>query len=485
MIWPFRDAAWLAGCLTLAWLLAACEEQNTYVEPPLPKVTVARPLIQSVTDYLELTGTTSASAQVEVRARVPGVLQYMYFKPGVYVVQGELLFVINPEEYEADLKAAEAELARAEARRVETGRTLQRAQSLKDKGHVSEAKLDEAEAEAHAANAEVLVRQAALNRAQINLGYTEIRAPMSGRVGRNLVDLGNLVGEGEATVLTEITVQDPMYVYFNLNELDLLKLVEAYRVRVREKGIDTSKESASKVGFEVFLGLSNEKGFPHKGIVDYAESGLDPETGTLQLRGIFENSLRPPKLYPGLFGRVRLPIAERPDMPLVTERAIGADQSGQFLLVVNQENVVEKHNVELGQLVDGLRVIESGLRPEDRVVVNGIQRARPGGKVDPEETEMKTLTATAIATAAGEGQEEQKDSTADAATKDAAPTDTATKDTDAAADAESSDASAADTVSTDTAPSDTSTGDTTPPATGSTDAAATDAATTEAPADQQ
>ncbi len=469
MIWPFKNAARLTACLMLASLLAACEEQNTYVEPPPPKVTVARPLIQSVTDYLELTGATSASAQVEIRARVPGVLQSMFFEPGVYVVQGELLFVINPEEYKADLKAAEAELARAEARRVETGKTQQRAQSLKDKGHVSEAKLDEAEAEAHAANAEVLVRQAALNRAQINLGYTEVRAPLSGRVGRNLVDLGNLVGEGEATVLTEITVRDPMYVYFNLNELDLLKLREAYRARVEEKGVDTKTESASKAGFEVFLGLSDEVGYPHKGILDFAESGLDPETGTLQLRATFDNSLLPPKLYPGLFGRVRLPVAERPDMPLVTDRAVGSDQSGNFLLVVNQEDVVEKHNVELGQLVDGLRVIESGLRPEDRVVVNGIQRARPGGKVDPEETEMKTLTATAITAASGEGREGPKDDTADTATKDAAPTDTAIKDTAAA----------------DAAPADASTGDMTSPATGSTDAAATDAATTEAPADQQ
>jgi RND family efflux transporter MFP subunit len=420
----FKESVWLAPCLLLATLLAACEEQNVYVEPPPPKVTVAQPLIQSVTDYLELTGTTSASEQVEIRARVPGVLQSMFFEPGVSVVQGELLFLINPEEYEADLKAAEAELARAEALQVETAKTLERARTLKHKGHVSEAKLDEAEAKARAANAEVLIRQAALNRAQINLSYTEVRAPVSGRVGRNLVDLGNLVGEGEATVLTEITVQDPMYVYFNLSELDLLKVVESYRARVREKGIDTRTEPARKAGFEVFLGLSDEEGFPHKGIVDYAESGLDRETGTLQLRGIFDNSMRPPKLYPGLFGRVRLPIAERPDMPLVSERAIGSDQSGHFLLVVNQENVVEKHNVGLGQLVDGLRVIESGLRPEDWVVVNGIQRARPGGKVEPEQTEMKALTATAIA-AVADAREKQESGKASAAATQAAPPDTA------------------------------------------------------------
>jgi membrane fusion protein (multidrug efflux system) len=246
-----------------------------------------------------------------------------------------------------------------------------------------------------------------------------------------LVDLGNLVGESEATVLTEITVQDPIYVYFNLSELDLLKVLESYRARVREKGIDTRRESARKTGFEVFLGLSNEEGFPHKGIVDYTESGLNPATGTLQLRGIFDNSMQPPLLVPGLFTRVRLPVGQRPDLPLVSERAIGADQSGNFLLIVNQKNVVEKRSVKLGQLVDGLRVIESGLRPEDRVVVNGIQRARPGGKVDPAETEMQTLTATAIAATSGAG-EEAKSSTPNAATDtaaaDAAPEDTTNQD---------------------------------------------------------
>jgi len=438
-----KETAGLAACLMLVSLLTACEEQNTYVEPPPPKVTVARPLIQSVTDYLEFTGTTSASAQVEIRARVPGVLKSMFFEPGVYAVQGELLFVISPEEYEADLKAAEAELARAEALQVETAKTRQRTRTLKKKGHVSEAKLDEAEAGALAAEAEVLIRQAALNRARINLGYTEVRAPMSGRVGRNLVDLGNLVGEGEATVLTEITVQDPMYVYFNLSELDLLKVVETYRARVREKGIDTRTESARKAGLEVFLGLSDEAGYPHRGIIDFAESGVDPETGTLQLRAIFDNSLRPPKLYPGLFGRLRLPVAERPDMPLVTDRAVGADQSGRFLLVVNRENVVEKRNVELGQLVDGLRVIESGLGPEDRVVVSGIQRARPGAKVDPVETEMNTLTATAIA---AKSREQNADGTAGEAATDTAVTDAA------AADAAAADAAATDAAATDAAP---------------------------------
>jgi RND family efflux transporter MFP subunit len=406
----------LAAGLLLAPLLAACEEQNVYVEPPPPKVTVAKPLIQTVTDYLEMTGTTSASEQVEIRARVPGVLQRMFFEPGVHVAQGEVLFLIDPEEYEADLKAAQAELARAEARREETAKTLKRSQTLEAKGHVSEAKLDEAEAEARGADAEVLIRQAALNRAEINLSHTEVRAPVAGRVGRNLVDPGNLVGEGEATVLTEITVRDPVYVYFNLSELDLLKVAEAFRARVEEKGIDTRTESPRAVGFEVFLGLSNEEGFPHKGILDYAESGLDPDTGTLQLRAIFDNSLQPPRLVPGLFGRVRLPVAERPDMPLVSERAIGSDQSGSFLLVVNQDNVVEKRNVERGQLVDGLRVIESGLRPQDRVVVNGIQRARPGGKVDPEETEMQTLAATALA-APSEAREQDKSGTAKAATE--------------------------------------------------------------------
>ncbi len=230
----------------------------------------------------------------------------------------------------------------------------------------------------------------------MNLSYTKVTAPITGRVSRNLVDLGNLVGESEPTLLTKVTRFDPMYAYFNLNERDLLKVMAMNRKEIEKKGLDPAKDSQTEADLKVSLGLANEEGYPHEGIVDFAESDVDSATGTLQLRGVFPNPGPAPVLLPGLFTRLRMPIGKRENALLVTERAIGSDQSGRFLLTVNSENVVEKKPIRLGRLVDGLRVIEEGLQPDDRVVVNGIQRARPGAKVDPEETDMNTLTTSAL-----------------------------------------------------------------------------------------
>ncbi len=379
------------GVIVLALLLVGCEEKNKYVEPPPPKVTVAQPLVQEVIDYLDFTGTTAASERVEVRARVSGVLQSMQFQPGTEVRQGDLLFVIDPKEYEADLQAAQSELATAQANLKKAETELARAQTLFKQKAGSDVQVVKWRGEQELARAAIQRANANIARAKLNLSYTEVKAPISGRVGRNIVDVGNLVGKGEATVLTEITEYDPIFVYFNLNERDLLRVKALYRAKVKEKHLDPAKDPDRKANIIVYLGLSNEEGYRHKGVLDFAESGLDTDTGTLQLRAVFDNKEVPPVLLPGLFARVRMPIAKRPNMPLVTERAIGADQSGQFVLVVNSENVVEKRNIRPGQVVDGMRVIEEGLRSDDLVVVNGIQRARPGGKVDPEKTSMASL----------------------------------------------------------------------------------------------
>ena len=238
----------------------------------------------------------------------------------------------------------------------------------------------------------------------MNLSYTKVTSPITGRVSRNFVDTGNLVGEGEPTLLTKVTRFDPMYVYFNLNENDLLRVMSMYRQRTKEKGIDPSKGPNSEAEMLLFLGLANEEGYPHEGIADFAESSVDPGTGTLQLRGVFPNPGPAFVLIPGLFTRLRLPIEKREGALLVSERAIGSDQGGRYLLAVNSENVVEKRPIRMGQLVDGLRVIDEGLGPDDSIVVNGIQRARPGAKVDPEQTEMESLTASALKAAAEAGQ---------------------------------------------------------------------------------
>lgn len=390
----------LFGLSIVALFLVACEEQNAYVEPPPPKVTISQPLVQDVTDYLEFTGTAAASAQVEVPARVSGVLREMLFQPGTRVAEGDLLFVIDPVVYEADLQVARAELASAEAQELESLKALKRAQTLIKRGNVSQAKLDEVEANNRTASAEVQIRQAKLMQAQINLDYTQVKAPISGRVGRNRVDPGNLVGDGEATILTEVTDYDPMYVYFSINERDLLRVIEKFRRRVKERDIDPSVEPAAKAEMALFIGLASESGYPHEGVLDFAESGVDTETGTLQLRGAFANSELPPRLFPGLFVRVRLPIVKRSDIPLVSDRAIGIDQSGTYLLVVTGENQVEKRAVVLGQLIENMRVIEKGLKNDEWVIVNGMQRARPGGKVDPEKVDMASLKLSATQSAA-------------------------------------------------------------------------------------
>jgi len=391
-----------ALCLSLA----GCDS-NTYVEPPAPAVTVAQPLIQDVTDYLEFTGTVVASEQAEARARVSGVLQSMHFVPGTMVTEGDLLFVIDPAEYEADLQAAE---------KIEYGR----AQTLYKKKAGAESDVVKWRVEKELASADILRAEAKVARAELNLGYTQVTAPLTGRVGRNEVDIGNLVGEGEASVLTEVTLFDPIYAYFNLNERDLLRVMHIYRKAAETRGLDPRTVSDKELEIPLDLGLADEEGYPHEGLFDFSESGVDPETGTLQLRGIFDNPGATPALLPGLFTRIRMPLGNRPDMPLVTERAIANDQGGTYLLVVNSEDMVERRSIKTGQRMDGLIVVEDGLQKDDRVIVKGVQRARPGRKVAPESVDMTSLTASALRQAAQEAEQEAqlKRSNPDAETRD-------------------------------------------------------------------
>jgi len=217
------------------------------------------------------------------------------------------------------------------------------------------------------------------------------------------------VGEGEATILTDITAFNPIYVYFEINELDLLRVMAMSKERRQASDGDAA---GKKGALPLELGLANEEGYPRVGVTDFADSQVDPNTGTLSVRGILDNPGKSPDLLPGLFARVRVPIDKSPNMPLVTERAIGFDQSGQYLLVVNAENAVEKRSVSLGRIVDGLRVITRGVDAGDLVVVNGLQRAREGAEVEAEQIDMATLTASAIEESAEAGEEVQdKDAT--------------------------------------------------------------------------
>ena len=405
----------LLAVLGLLWTFAACDSKpNEYVEPPPPKVTVAQPLQQEVIEYLNFTGNTRAVEEVEIRARVAGFLQSMHFAPGTRVDLRDLLFVIDPREYQAEYSAAKAELTAAQAQHHRAVIEYERAKRVFDQGAGRETDVVTWQGERDVALAAIERAKAQLERANLNLSYTQVTAPISGRVSRNYVDIGNLVGEGEATLLTTIKRYDPMYAYFNLNENDLLRVMAMYRERITQKGINPDTDPSSKAEIELFLGLANEEGYPHKGIVDFAESGVDSTTGTMQVRGVFPNSGTLKLLIPGLFARLRLPIGKHANALLVTERAIGADQGGNYLLVVGSDNVVEKRSIRMGQLVDGLRLIEEGLKPGESVIVKGLQRARPGAKVDPEQIEMKTLTASAIK-AAAEAKIDQSQSAAAAA----------------------------------------------------------------------
>jgi RND family efflux transporter MFP subunit len=388
--------------LMAALLLTGCGDSNTYVEPPPPQVTVATPVIQEVTDYLEFTGTTVAFDHVEVRARVAGVLESLHFIPGTYVEQGALLFVIDPRQYEAELQAAEAALASARADEKLARTELVRAKQLYKKSAGPESDIVKWQGQLGSARAAILSAEAMIKTAQLNLEYSRVAAPISGRVGREQVDLGNLVGNGEATLLTEITRFNPMYVYFNLNERDLLQVLKVYKEKVQTQGLDTTSVYIHEAQMPVYMGLANEEGYPYEGIFEFAESSVDTETGTMELRGIFENNGQPPALLPGLFARVRVPVDQRSDMLLVTERAVAQDQGGTYLLVVNDENKVERRSVTTGQRIDGMAVIEEGLLKDDQVVVEGVQRARPGRMVTPQPVEMSGLTTSARQQAAAE-----------------------------------------------------------------------------------
>ena len=385
---PFRVShrnplAQVAVSLLLVWIIAGCGRGGEYVEPPPPKVTVAQPLEQEVTDYLEFTGTTRAFKEAEVRARVSGYLESMHFTPGTMVEKGDLLFVIDPREYEAQVHAAEAELESAKAQLQRARIELDRAQRLFEQKAGAEVEVVKWRGERGVVAAAVARAKAKLERARLDLSYTEVTAPISGRVGRSLVSVGNLVGADENTLLTTLVQYDPIWAYFSLNERQLLLLMR--RALKKQTNPEANQEEQSVI----HLGLADEDGYPHAGQVDYVDHGVDPSTGTLVLRGSFANP-EPHAILPGMFVRIRIPIDQRQAALLVSEQALGADQRGRYVLVVNEQNSVEYRSVQVGAAIDGLRVIEKGLQPDDWVVVKGLLRARPGAAVTPEREEMMT-----------------------------------------------------------------------------------------------
>ncbi len=354
-------------------VLSGCRPLESSSAPPPPKVTVAKPVQTDVVDYAEFTGKTKSIEFVEIRARVSGFLQSVDFTDGSMVEKGDLLFVIEREPFQAKLDAAKAKFKQTEAKLKLTEANLARAEKLIVNRTISREEYQTDVAQREAAVAELLENRADIEQAIIDLNYTVIQSPISGRASRRLVDQGNLVGAGENTLLTTIVRMDPMYVYFDVSERVVLNLLQWRRENPDGKDADKTRK--------VYVGLENEDGYPHEGEIDFIDNRVDPTTGTALVRGVFPN--KDGFLYPGLFVRVRIPLETQKDALLVSERAIGTDLGGKYVLVVGKDNIVQQRHVELGTLVDGKRVIRKGLAPDESYIINGLQRARPGLPVEP------------------------------------------------------------------------------------------------------
>jgi RND family efflux transporter MFP subunit len=369
----------------LAAMLAACSQENHYVAPPPPQVTVVVPQSEPVTRYLEATGNTAAVNSANLVARVQGFIQKIHYQDGDVVKQGATLFTIEPETYKLKLEQAQAAEAAAQATLKQTETEYERQSDLAARAVASKQALDNATANRDSARARLDQAKVDTAQAAINLGYTEVKAPFDGIVTARLVSVGELVGANGPTQLATIVQVEPIYVNFTLSERDVLRV----RQEIRRLGVTPAE--LKKVTVEV--GLMTDTGYPYKGTVNYAAPTVNQATGTLAARAILPNSEG--LLLPGYFVRVRIAEDEQKGL-LVPDVALASDQGGPYVLVVNQENVVEQRKVALGPRVGDLRVIDSGLNDDDRVIVAGLLRAIPGQKVDPQ-------LRTAAAPAAGAG----------------------------------------------------------------------------------
>ncbi|WP_091924634.1 efflux RND transporter periplasmic adaptor subunit [Phyllobacterium sp. CL33Tsu] len=371
-----------AALLTGAFALAACSEQNTYEPPPPPKVDVALPVKQNVTPYLETTGTTASINSTALVARVQGFIQSINYRDGDAVKAGTVLFVIEPEPYQLALDQANAAKASADAALKQSQAEFERQKALVAKTFATQQDLEKAEAARDANIAAQQQATASIQQAELNLSYTQVKAPFDGVVTARLVSVGELVGPNNVSTLASIVQFNPIYVDFNVSEKEVLRV----RATMQKRGVTT--QDLKKIPVEI--GLQTEKGYPHVGALDYAAPIITANTGQLAVRGVFDNENR--QLLPGYFVRVRVPLFEEPDRLLVPDRAVGSDQSGRYVLIAGKDDIVEQRTVQLGQLVGELRVVSSGVTADDRIVVSGLLTAIPGQKIEPH---MTVLTATA------------------------------------------------------------------------------------------
>lgn len=350
--------------------------------PPAPPVTVAKPLVETLREWRDFTGQFEAQESVEIRARVSGYLESVNFTDGQFVNKGDLLFVIEPRPYEIALDSAKAQLSQAEAQLELAKVQLERTAQLRKNDYASQQTYDERAAEVKSAMASRENALAAVNEAQLNLDYTRVVAPVSGRVGRHEVSVGNLImgGTGETTLLTTIVSLDPIWLMFNVSEGDGM----TYKRLIQKGEVESARNNSVKVEGQ----LVDETDWPLKGTIDFVDNQYDRSSGTIRVRAAFPN----PELFitPGQFGRVRVPMSQEKPTLLVPDAAVVTDQSVKMLFTVAEDGTVVPKPVELGSVTDdNLRIVQSGITPDDEIIINGLLRARPGQKVTPEQGEIK------------------------------------------------------------------------------------------------
>jgi membrane fusion protein, multidrug efflux system len=381
-------AVLMISLLLMAHVLGGCDSKPTAGAPPPPSVTVARPLEKTITEWDEYTGRFTAVETVEVRARVSGFIDSIHFKEGQVVKQGDLLFTIDPRPYTFAVEQAKADVERAKAKLQIASLDVQRASPLVRSQAVTEREFDTRRSTERDAAAQVASLEAASKQAELNLEWTQVRAPIAGRISDKRVDAGNLVTGGQtgATLLTVIVSIDPIHFVFDGSEADFLRYM-----RLSATG---ARPSSRDVQNPVSVRLADEPDFRHEGRMNFVDNVVNPKSGTIRGRAVFDN--KDGLLTPGYFGRLRLFGGEHSAL-LVPDSAITSDQSRKILFTVAEDGTVGVKLVELGPMVEGLRVIRSGLAPTDRIIIDGLQRARPGQKVKPEDGKIEVTAQKTVA----------------------------------------------------------------------------------------
>jgi len=368
----------LVSLALIALATAGCARNEAAEAPPAPpQVSVAKVIERPITEFDEFTGRFAAVDRVELRPRVSGYIASVNFTEGHEVHKGEVLFVIDPRPYEAEFKRAAAELARATTQLNLAHSEHVRAQSLLEARAISKEEFEARVSSTEQATANVQAADAALDAAKLNLTYTQVHAPISGLVSRAEVTAGNLV-TADQTLLTRLVSIDPIYVEFEGDEQVYLKYAALARAGLRPNSRDSQNP--------VWVGLADEQDSPHRGVMVFVDNELNPATGTIRARGRFDNHDR--RFTPGMFARVKLVGSGQYNALLINDSAVSTDQSVKYVLAVDSHNKVEYRPVKLGPVVDGLRVVREGLAPGDTIVVNGLQRVRPGMPVTPQVVAM-------------------------------------------------------------------------------------------------